>query len=413
MAVERIAVVGSGVTGLVAAAGFAHRGYPVLLCGEVPPPFDPAQEEDLRVLALNDASCALLRSVDAWDAIAAQRVCYYERMEIWSAGGRLHFDSTDIGRAHLGVIVENRLLRAVLFERLQGYHNATIHCPAKLRSMHFVSRQGGVRLVLDDGHDIAAALVVGADGADSQVRIQSKLGYRRHAYGQCAIVATVECESEHRNTCLQRFSEQGVTAFLPLSGAGGRRGSIVWSCDARLADELGALSDAAFCSNLSQVLEYRLGHATLVSQRAAFPLHGALARDYIGHGVALIGDAAHSVHPLAGQGANMGFADVRDLLESVARSGYPADDASINRAVLRRYERNVKGRNMGMKYALDAIHRWFTRRGPLADRAQAAGLNLVEYYLPLKTWFMRKAMGLDCVDFSNPAGPERYEPENR
>ena len=399
MATESIAVVGSGVTGLAAAVGFAHRGYPVVLCGEVPPAFDPAQNEDLRVLALNDASCALLRSFDAWDAIVAQRVCCYERMEVWSGRGRLHFDSTDIGRAHLGVIVENRLLRAVLFERLQGYRNATIYCPAKLQSMHFVSGKGGVRLLLDDGRDVAAALVVGADGADSQVRSQSKLGYRCHAYGQSAIVATVECESEHRDTCLQRFSDKGVTAFLPLSGAAGRRGSIVWSCDALLADKLGALADTAFCRSLSQTLEHRLGDMTLVSKRVSFPLHGALACDYIGDGVALVGDAAHSVHPLAGQGANMGFADVRDLLGSVARDGYPGDGAGIDRAVLRRYERSVKGRNAGMKYALDIIQRWFARQGPLTNMAQSVGLDLVERCLPLKTWFMRKAIGPDSVDF--------------
>ena len=405
MAVESIAVVGSGVTGLVAAVGFAHRGYSVALCGDVPPPFDPAQDEDLRVFALNDASCALLQNIGAWDAIAAQRVCPYERMEVWSGSGHLCFDSTDIGRARLGVIVEGRLLRGVLFERLRAYRNAMIYCPAKLQSMHYVSGKSGVRLVLDNGYDVAATLIVGADGADSQVRTRSKLGYRYHAYGQCATVATVECELEHRNTCLQRFSDKGVTAFLPLSGVEGRRGSIVWSCDISLADELGALSGAAFGRSLSRTLAYRLGGMALVSERVVFPLYGALAYDYIGDGIALVGDAAHSIHPLAGQGANMGFADVRDLLDSVSRSGYPVDGEGIDRAVLRRYERSVKGRNAGMKYALDGIHRWFARRGPLAGTAQLAGLNLVERCPPLKAWFMRKAMGLDSMDFPQPHEP--------
>ena len=381
MSRERVVVVGSGVTGLSCAAGLAQRGYPVVLCGDEPPSFDAAQDYDLRVFALNDASCELLQAIHVWDAVAAQRLCAYETMEVWAGRGHLTFRATDVARASLGVIVENRLLGAVLFEHLRTRHEVDIRCPARLQSMQSVGERR--RVVLDDGSEIEAALVVGADGADSQVRVQADIAYQRHAYGQDAIVATVECENAHDSTCLQRFSQEGIAAFLPLAARANRLGSIVWSCRKALADELVALSDEAFGERLTQTLEHRLGAMVAVSRRVAFALHGALAEDYVGQGVALVGDAAHSVHPLAGQGANMGLADVRALLGAVVDG--------VHYSALRRYQRSVKGRNLVMKRALDAIHSGFVDGGLPLSTLSASGLMLVDRCLPLKTWFMEKA----------------------
>lgn len=391
MPAERVVVAGSGVTGLACAAGFAELGRSVVLCGDEPAAFDPAGDYDLRVFALNEASCELLKRLGAWDAVASRRLCSYEAMEVWCGRGRLRFHATDVARARLGVVVENRLLRSTLFEQLRTRGDVEIRCPVRLQSLRSAGADGA-RVTLDDGTIVDAALVVGADGANSPVRRWAGIGCSRRSYNQDAIVATVECDAAHGNVCLQRFSHEGITAFLPLGGGEGKTGSIVWSCDKPLADELSALSGEAFGVRLTTALERRLGGMRAVSERAAFPLYGALAGDYVREGVALVGDAAHSVHPLAGQGANLGLADVRALLDVVASSGY-----GVRLSVLRRYQRNVKGRNLAMKYALDAIRRWFSGEPLPLDAAQAAGLSFVDRCPPLKAWFIRRAVeGRGC-----------------
>ena len=387
MSAERVVVAGSGVTGLACAAGFARLGFSVVLCGDEPAPFDPADDYDLRVFALNEASCELLKSLGAWDAVASRRLCSYEAMEVWSGRGRLRFHATDVARARLGVVVENRLLRSALFEQLRARGDVEIRCPARLQSLQLAAGDRGARVVLDDDAAFEASLVVGADGADSPVRRRVGIGYERRGYNQDAVVATVECDVAHGNVCLQRFSHEGVTAFLPLESGAGKTGSIVWSCDKPLADELVALPREPFGARLTAALERRLGGMRPVSERVAFPLYGALAKDYVSEGVALVGDAAHSVHPLAGQGANLGLADVRALLDAVASSAH-----GVRLSVLRRYQRNVKGRNLAMKYALDAIRWWFSGEPLPLGSMQAAGLDLVDRCPPLKTWFMRQAI---------------------
>ena len=380
---ERIVVVGSGVTGLACAAGFAGLGYPVTLCGDEPPVFDASADYDLRVFALNDTSCALLESLGAWDAIAARRLCRYEAMEVWCGRERLGFHATDVARDRLGVIVENRLLRGTLFEHLRARRQVDIRCPARFVSMRLAA--GGWRVALDDDSEVGATLVIGADGAGSRVRAGAGIEYRRRSYREKALVATVKCEVAHGGICLQRFSGEGITAFLPL--ARDDLGSVVWSCPGPLAGELSTLPDDAFGERLTQVFERRLGAMVPASGRGAFPLHGALADDYVvtrgDAGVALVGDAAHSVHPLAGQGANMGLADVSALLAAAA--------TGVGQSALRRYQRGVKGRNLGMKYALDAIRWWFVDARAPARMLPVSGLSLVDRCLPLKAWFIGQA----------------------
>ena len=393
MSTKHIVVVGTGVTGLACAAGFAQLGYSVVLCGDEPPDFNSSQDYDLRVFALNHASCDLLKRLDVWDTIAKQRLCPYEMMEVWAGRGHLKFDSTEIARPDLGVVIENRLLCRVLFDHLCNTRQVDIRCPARVKSMHLIAGRTRAHVVFDDGQDLEAALVVGADGADSQVRIQSSIHYARHDYGQNAIVATVECQSPHGNVCLQRFSDKGITAFLPLTSKTGNLGSIVWSCQRTLADELVALSDERFGEDLTQTFEHRLGEISPVSKRVAFPLYGGLADNYVNAGVALVGDAAHSVHPLAGQGANMGLADVGILLDVVSRGSQSMQGNNLGWSVLRRYQRSVKGRNVAMKYMLDAMHWWFSNEPLSSVSLQSATLVLVDRCLPLKAWFMRKAAG--------------------
>ena len=388
-----VLVIGGGAVGLACAVGFARLNRPVVLYGEEPPVFDPASapsDWDLRVFALNDASIGLLRRLGAWDAIAVApvRLCRYEEMEVWAGRGRLTFRATDVARPHLGAVVENRLLCSTLFERLRTLPGVEIRSPSRLQSLDF---SGGdtARAAFDDG-DVEAALVVGADGADSRVRELAGLDCARRDYGQNAIVATVATEHAHRNRCLQRFSGEGVTAFLPLAME--RVGSIVWSCKRSLSDELVALSDEAFGERLAQALEKRLGTMTPASGRVAFPLYGALVADYVRRGAALVGDAAHGVHPLAGQGANMGLADVAALLDACGRVR-GAGRARLGWAALRRYQRGVKGRNLAVKLALDGIFRGFVGRRAPPVALQAAGLTLVGRCLPLKRWFIRRAAG--------------------
>lgn len=395
-----VAIVGAGLVGAAAAALFAQRGWRVaLLEAHALAPFDPAADIDLRVSALSRASERLLRRLGAWQAVAPTRRCAYERMVVWDAApvgllaGEVRFDAAELGEPNLGHIVENRALQHALWQAAVAAGAEPV-VPARVVAL--AVGPAAATLTLDDGSSagrrkLTARLVVAADGADSGLRGLAGLAVEGAAYDQHAVVAHVRTEVPHHNTAWQRFQPEGPLALLPLADG---RCSIVWSTTPEHAVELLALDDTAFGAAVSAAAGGRLGAIAVASRRAAFPLRHLHAERYVAERIALIGDAAHVVHPLAGQGVNLGFLDAAVLGEVLGAARAQGDDPG-ERAVLRAYERWRHAENAATLNAMDGFKRMFGARSRLAALTRNAGLALFDRSGPLKRAVMRRAMGLD------------------
>ncbi len=386
-----VAIVGGGVVGAALACALAEQGLSLtLIDAQTPAPYDPKAEVDLRVFALSRASRRILEALGAWDAVAAVRLSPYREMQVWDAGGKgsVHFDSADLGEPELGYIVENSLLQHSLWARLKGHPKVTLRHPAKAEAL--VLEDEAATLSLDDGTRLRARLVVAADGAGSATRGLAGIEVDDEPYGQRAVVAHVQTELPHRETAWQRFLPTGPGAFLPLADG---RVSLVWSADEAEAERILKLDDAAFCAALTQASEARLGEVLSSTRRLSFPLQRLHAREYVRGRFALAGDAAHALHPLAGQGVNLGLLDAAALAQVIgdaARKGRDIGDLGV----LRRYERWRKGDNLAMIFALDAFKRLFSNDVEGVSMLRNVGLRAVDRFTPLKHAFVRRAMGL-------------------
>lgn len=402
-----VVIVGAGIAGSALACALGDTSLRVALI-EVQPlpvamPVAPPGVNgfDARVSALTVASQKLLEQLGAWEAIRAQRACAYREMRVWDADGTgsIHFDCAEIHQPALGHIVENRLITAALAQQLPLAGNISVLAPQVLQSMS-PRPAGGYHLQLESGVAIEADLVVGADGAMSVVRRLAGLKTREWDYGHNAIVATVQTSLPHARTAWQRFMPSGPLAFLPLqtgpldSGDGDQQFcSIVWSANADYAQQLMTLDDAAFRATLAQAFEHRLGDVTAISKRFMFPLRQRHAVDYVAPGMALIGDAAHTIHPLAGQGINLGLLDVAALAQALKHAslrGVSCGDA----ALLRRYQRARKGHNLLMMGVMEGFKRLFEQPALPLRWLRNEGLRQVDARLWLKREIMRQAMGL-------------------
>lgn len=368
-----------------------------------------------RVSALTLATQTLLESIGAWPHISPARACGYTSMEVWDADGTgsISFNAADTGTAALGWIVENRVLTAALRATCAAYDNIVWRAPVRVLSMR--RERGRWQLSLTDGSMLTCTLLVGADGALSQVRQQLGFSVHEHDYQHQALVATVETEMPHGNCARQRFLGAGPLAFLPLAAGAtasstsssknssatfssksnnSRLCSIVWSTTPTEARRLLALDDAAFARELAPALENRLGAITAVSPRTAFPLIERHAENYVQGGAVLIGDAAHTVHPLAGQGVNLGLLDAATLAEELARNlarGLPFDEP----LALRRYERRRKLHNVLMQKSFAGLKQLFEARALPIRWLRNTGMSLLDGMAPLKVLIARQAMGLD------------------
>lgn len=364
----------------------------------VAPPALPAARDvdsfDSRVSALNRQSVALLQDLGAWSAIAGYRSCAYRHMRVWDADGTGHiaFDAAEVDCPELGHIVENRAVIAALLARIDSAADIAVLAPRRLRAI--VRGEEAVTLELEEGAPVEARLLVAADGALSSVR--ELLGFRTREwdYGHRALVATVATERPHEATAWQRFMPSGPLAFLPLPGEDERHFcSIVWSLQDERAEDVLALDDSDFNSALGEAFEHRLGRVLASSRRAAFPLRQRHAVDYVQPRVALVGDAAHTIHPLAGQGINLGFKDVAVLAQEVLAAQRRGIDPG-QLPVLRRYQRRRKGENLLMMGAMDTFKYLFEQRAPALRWLRNAGMTGVGRAGPLKQGIMRRAMGL-------------------
>lgn len=341
-----VIVVGAGIAGSAMALALVRDGFEVALI-EVRPPAEWSvdDEVDARVVALAADAAALFSDLGVWSDVLAARASAYRRMQVWDAlaPGRLEFDSAARGEAALGWIVENRLLQHVLWRALgkavDGGSPLYLRCPAEVGTVE--NEADAVVVNLADGTRLRSRLLIAADGANSPIRKQLGIATRERDYGQRAIVAHVGTQRPHEATAWQRFQPGGPLAFLPLADG---RCSIVWSLQNEEAARLLALDDAAFSAELGCALDFRLGAITSTTRRLAFPLRMSLAKRYLAGRCVLIGDAAHAVHPLAGQGLNLGLRDVRNLREQLRRTRSRNGDHGAAH-VLRRYERERRSEN--------------------------------------------------------------------
>jgi 2-octaprenyl-3-methyl-6-methoxy-1,4-benzoquinol hydroxylase/2-octaprenylphenol hydroxylase len=388
--IHDVAIVGAGMVGAALALALAREGFDVAVIeSRAAPPWKPQDEVDLRVVALAASSVDLFDRLGVWKEIIAARASPCRRMRVWDAlaPGRLAFDAADEGRAALGFIVENRLIQSVLWHALQRETRITLHCPAKVAATD--AARDRRTLTLEDGGVVAAKLVAAADGADSALRGLLGIATRDHDYGQRAIVAHVSTERAHESTAWQRFVPGGTLAFLPLADG---RSSIVWSVSQTDSERLLALDDAAFCAELGAAFDFRLGRVTATTSRASFPLRMKLAERYIAPRFALIGDAAHAVHPLAGQGVNLGLRDVDELRNVLVEARDARRDFAAE-SVLRRYERRRRSDNTLSAHAFDTIQRVFGSDAMPVAAMRGAGLSIVDKIAPLKNAFARHAAG--------------------
>ncbi|MEA1889297.1 MAG: UbiH/UbiF/VisC/COQ6 family ubiquinone biosynthesis hydroxylase [Pseudomonadota bacterium] len=382
-----ILIVGAGMVGSAAALSFARAGFSVSLVEANELPQWSASDYNLRVCAISAASERLLKDVGVWQQILDSRASPYEHMHVWDDNGSLDFDAADSGQAHLGYIVENNLINASLIERCQSQSNISLLTASRLSSMTWADDQ--LQIKLDNGIDISSRLVIAADGGNSQLRRLSGIESSHHDYQQTGIVGRVRTSLPHENTAWQRFLASGPLALLPLSDGSC---SIVWSADRARAEELLLLNDADFAEQLAAAFEHRLGDVEVLSPRAGFPLVLANARTYIKDRVVLLGDAAHRVHPLAGQGVNLGFQDVAELsstlLESVANGRDIADPL-----YLRRYARSRRAEVSLMLAGMDGIQRIFTSRRQLVQKSRRLAMKIINRLPPVKQFLVDRALG--------------------
>lgn len=396
-----IVIVGAGIAGSALAVALSGKGLAIALVEalSVDAPELPAecdlQHFDPRVSALTPRSQALLEQLGAWQAIADYRYCTYRHMTVWDAEGtgRIEFDQSEVNAPALGHIVENRSIVSALLARVAQCSDVVVMSPVALSAC---SRLESSRMCMElEGGDVLEAdLLVAADGAMSRVRQMMDFKTREWDYGHRAIVSTVQFENPHEHTAWQRFLPSGPLALLPLPGNSQHHYcSIVWSLRDELVDDLLALDDAAFCAELERACEARLGRVTGSSKRFAFPLRQRHAVDYVQEGVALVADAAHTIHPLAGQGINLGLQDVSVLAQEIA-AGLERGVSPGQLELLSRYQRRRKGENLLMMTAMDGFKRLFEQEALPLRWLRNAGMRTMDRMLPVKQQLMRHAMGL-------------------
>ncbi|MDB6164545.1 MAG: 2-octaprenyl-3-methyl-6-methoxy,4-benzoquinol hydroxylase [Xanthomonadaceae bacterium] len=392
-----VAVVGGGAVGTCAALALARAGLDVALIEAAQPQRWTVGKPDLRVYAIAPDNIGLLDTLGVWEGIASARAQAYRRMRVWDAagGGELMFDADAFGRRELGWIVEH----ALLVERLWDGANAAgvrVHCPARVERCE--QDPGGVRLQLDDGTRIEASAAVAADGADSTLRQLAQIDVVSHDYRQRGIVAYVTTANPHEETAWQRFLPGGPVAFLPCADLtdvqpAGHRSSIVWTvADDKVADLLAA-DDREFGESLTRAFGARLGDVVPQSPRVAFPLRRQLVREAVNGRVLVIGDAAHVVHPLAGQGVNLGLRDVWALRDMIGTAiDLRVDWSRPHR--LARWARARKSENAVAAYTFEGINRVFASDGMAATLLRGPLLGLAGRVPPLAHRLWRRASGV-------------------
>ncbi len=355
-----------------------------------PAPYAPDQPHDMRVSALSIASKNILETVGAWEGVVNRRFCPFRRMRVWETAGDTEFCSDDINYPELGYIVENRVTQLALLERLQAFDNIELICPVSIKKINYVAGKPG-EVELEDGRILSANVLVAADGGQSRVRQTVGLGVTSWDYKQHALVIYIETAYGQQDITWQRFLPSGPQAFLPLTG---HYGSIVWYNSPDEVNRLKTLSFEALKDELVVAFPDCLGQVNNVLGVASFPLKRQHAQSYVKPGVVLVGDAAHMINPLAGQGVNIGLLDAAALGEVLLEAVKEGLDLG-SLTVLKRYEKMRRNENLKMMTVMDIFYQVFSNEVLPLKLIRNLGLGLAERILPAKNKVMRSAMGLE------------------
>lgn len=388
-----VVIAGGGMVGLALACGLQQSGLRIAVLEQRTPPQTAADGAyALRVSAINAASECLLRHLDVWQAIEAERISPYNGMYVWDKDsfGNIHFEGEAYGFSRLGHIIENDVIQRALWQRAEKAKDITLMAPAVLQQVAWGENEAFI--TLDDGTMLTARLVVGADGAHSWLRQQADIPLTFWDYGHHALVATVRTECPHEGVARQVFHGDGILAFLPLAEA--NLCSIVWSLPPLQADAMLALPGEAFDQQLAIAFDTHLGRCTTISARQTHPLTGRYARSFAAHRLALVGDAAHTIHPLAGQGVNLGFMDVATLIAEIKRLQGQGKDFGQH-LYLRRYERQRKHSAALMLASMQGFRELFNGENPAKKLLRDIGLTLANRLPGVKPVLVRQAMGLN------------------
>ena len=392
---DKVVVVGAGVTGLTVAALLADRvpglGITVVDKG-ARPESRPGDELDLRVSAIAPGSVDTLTSVGAWTETQPERRCPYERMRVWDAddevGGpaTLRFDADEFAMPQLGYIVENRSLICALLSAL-AERDVALRFSSPLETIE--PSGNGHDVVLENGSRLYADLIIAADGGRSFVRECAGIEVDRHPYSQTAFVTHLQPELSHEATAWQRFLRDGPFAMLPLADG---RVSVVWSTTPEQAENAASCDDDELGTLMTELSDGVLGQLTAAGPRGCFPLAAQHAKEYVRHGIALIGDAAHTIHPLAGQGANLGLADAAELARVIA-DAREAGEYIGDRPVLRRYARARRGANATMMQFMTGLNRLFASDSAVLGELRRLGMTLFNASGPVRSRIAGVALG--------------------
>jgi 2-octaprenylphenol hydroxylase len=395
-----IIIVGAGIVGSALACKLSLDNPRLQIAIVEATAFKPNYTEsdfDPRVVALTMASRHLLQEIGAWPTIAALRACPYTKMDAWdgTGTGSIHFDCREVNEAALGYIVENSVLVEALLEQLQQNASIALLCPAKVSAINLPSPNELALVILEDGSSLRAPLIIATDGANSPVRAMAHLETREWPYGHTAIITTVTTEKPHQYTARQRFTESGPLAFLPLETSDGKTNacSIVWSVQAIQAHDLLAMSDTDFASALGDAFEHKLGAILRVTPRHSFPLIQRHCKHYYKPGVVVAGDAAHTIHPLAGQGVNLGLQDVVALADEIHRAIERHIDLS-DVSILERYQRRRMGPNLAMMGIMEGFKYLFAQDALPLRWLRNEGMKQLDRASLVKNRIVREAMGL-------------------
>ena len=382
-----VVIIGGGLVGLSLARALAGSGLTQALIEAQPPAPPPAGAAwDSRVYALSPGSVAFLEGCGAWQRLDQKRIARVERMRVFGddPGARLEFSAYDAGLRELAFIVENGRLHHALREAARE-EDLRMYCPAGWSTLDF--HENHAEIGLEDGTGLAARLVVGADGAESRVRRHAGIAVRASDYRQLGVVANFTCEKSHDDTAYQWFMRDGVLALLPLPG---RRASMVWSVSEERGRRLLAAPEAALTAEVEAASGGVLGSLQVITPARGFPLKLQRVTHFTQPRLALVGDAAHNVHPLAGQGVNLGFRDARELSTVLSARGPQRDCGDY--ALLRRFERARREDVLAMQLATDGLQKLFNNEAVLLSRVRNLGLTLVDRQPWLKSFLMHHAV---------------------
>ena len=385
-----VLIVGCGPAGATLAGLLGRKGIDCVVIEAADRAVDP-DAIDPRALAITVASSNILNEFGLWDRLPPDRIGYFRRMLVWDANGRgrIGFDCTDLHQATLGYIIEQSVLQHTLNEVLDFIPSVTVHRGESLLELNW--RNDHIEVVLANGGAVSSKLVVAADGFNSPTRDLAGIDYYIHDYDQTAVASVVTTEFPHEDIARQRFMTSGPLAFLPMAGT--NQNAVIWSTLPAHARQLAEMKADEFHAELQDAIENALGRIRDSGPRSAFPLKRARAGQYCRDRLVLVGDAAHSIHPLAGQGANLGLLDVACLAQILLQAKGKGRDFG-NRNILRKYERWRKGDNEIMMKVMDGFKYLFEKQREPLPVMRNTGMNLVDGLGPVKHWIMRRAMGL-------------------